>query len=149
MNIEKAKKIDAEKLTALTIRSKSYWDYSSEQMKVWKDELTISSDYIDCNEVYILKDKKAFIGYYAFIILNDKKVKLDNIFIEPKYIGKGYGKHLMNNFMNQIKLNGFEKIELDSDPNAVDFYKKFGFKVVGHLASSIKDRFLAIMTLDL
>ncbi|MDH3323686.1 MAG: GNAT family N-acetyltransferase [Flavobacteriaceae bacterium] len=149
MNIEKAKKIDAEKLTALTIRSKSYWDYSSEQMKVWKDELTISSDYIDCNEVYILKDKKAFIGYYAFIILNDKKVKLDNIFIEPKYIGKGYGKHLMNNFMNQIKLNGFEKIELDSDPNAVDFYKKFGFKVVGQLASSIKDRFLAIMTLDL
>ncbi|MFT6245466.1 MAG: hypothetical protein ACJA0U_003079 [Salibacteraceae bacterium] len=47
MIIEIASTSDAKDLTDLTIRSKSYWGYSSEQIEEWRDDLTISADYLE------------------------------------------------------------------------------------------------------
>ena len=149
MRIEKAKNIDNIEISVLTARSKAHWNYSSEQIEKWKDDLTISSEYIDKNEVYKLKEGDKLIGYYSFKEADNKKVKLDNIFIDPEFIGRGYGKILMNHFFKQVKNKEFEYIYLDSDPNAEKFYQNLGFKVVGQLESSIKNRFLPIMELEI
>ncbi len=149
MKIEKAKNIDNIELSKLTVRSKAHWNYSSEKIEKWKDDLTISAEYIDKNEVYKLKEDDRLIGYYSFQSPDSKKVKLDNIFIDPEFIGRGYGKILMNHFFKQVKNKGFENIYLDSDPNAEKFYQNLGFKVIGQLESSIKNRFLSIMELEI
>ena len=149
MKIEKAKNIDHIELSELTARSKSHWNYSSDQIEKWKDDLTISSEYIDKNEVYKLKEGDQLIGYYSFQSADYKKVKLDNIFVNPKFIGRGYGEVLMNHFFKLVKNKGFEYIYLDSDPNAEKFYQNLGFKVIGQLESSIKNRFLPIMELEI
>jgi len=145
MKIEKANRTDANKITALTIRSKDFWNYGAEQIAQWKDDLTITSEYVDKNEVFKLSIEKEIIGFYAFNSENKSTVKLNFLFIEPKFIGKGYGKILMNDFLVRIKKMEYKKITLDSDPNAVDFYKRIGFRIVGKLKSSIKDRYLPIM----
>jgi len=147
--IEKVENIEAERLTELTIRSKAYWNYGAEQIEKWRSDLTISPKYIDENEVYKLLINDELIGYYAFIDLGEKTVTLDNIFIDPKYIGKGYGKVLMEDFLDRIQKIGFKKVILKSDPNAEKFYEKLGFKVVGQSESSIKNRFLPIMELEI
>jgi N-acetylglutamate synthase-like GNAT family acetyltransferase len=149
MKIEKAKNIDNIELSELTARSKAQWNYSSEQIEKWKDDLTISAEYIDKYEVYKLKEDDKLIGYYSFQSVDYKKVKLDNIFINPEFIGRGYGKILMNHFFKKVKSKGFENIYLDSDPNAEKFYQNLGFKVIGQLESSIKNRFLPIMELKI
>ena len=150
MTIEKARKKDARILTDLTIRSKSYWDYSAEQIMSWKDDLTITTAYIDKNEVYKLTNKhNIIIGYYSYIILNNAVIKLDNLFIDPPYIGLDYGTLLMNDFLKRIKSLKFEKITLDADPNAEKFYHKFGFKTVGKLKSTVENRFLPIMEIKI
>ena len=149
MKIEKAKNIDNIKLSELTVLSKSHWNYSQEQIEKWKNDLTISPEYINKNEVYKLKEDDKLIGYYAFQLVDYKKVKLDNIFIDPEFIGRGYGKILMKHFFKQIKNKGFENIYLESDPHAKKFYQKLGFKVIGQLESSIKNRFLPIMELKI
>ena len=150
MTIEKARKKDARILTDLTIRSKSYWDYSAEQIMSWKDDLTITTAYIDKNEVYKLTNKhNIIIGYYSYIILNNAVIKLDNLFIDPPYIGLDYGTLLMNDFLKRIKSLKFEKVTLDADPNAEKFYHKFGFKTVGKLKSTVENRFLPIMEIKI
>ncbi len=149
MKIIKAKNTDSKRLTALTITSKAYWNYSSKQIQEWKEDLTISTEYITNNEVYKLIEFDVLIGYYSFYSLNKKEVVLDNIFVDPIYIGKGYGKILMNHFLETVKNLGFEKASLHSEPNAELFYAKIGFKVIGKLETSIKNRFLPIMELDL
>ncbi len=149
MKIEKAQKTDCNTLTALTIRSKSYWGYSSEQITKWKDDLTIHAEYIDQNVVYKLIKENQLIGYYSYIVQDDKKIKLDNIFLEPDFIGNGYGKLMMKHFFQQVKDEGYETIKLDSEPNAEKFYLSLGFKVIGQLESSIKNRFLPIMELKI
>lgn len=149
MKIEKAQNIDSKILTELTIRSKSHWGYSSEQITKWKDDLTIYSDYIDHHEVYKLVTANQLIGYYSYIELDDKKIKLDNMFLESIYIGKGFGKVMMNHFFQQVKDKGYETIRLDSEPFAEKFYRNLGFQVIGHLESSIPNRFLPIMELEI
>ena len=149
MKIEKAQNIDAKDLTELTINSKSYWGYSLDQIAQWKDDLTISFEYINQAEVYKLINENQLIGYYSYLELNNKKVKLDNIFLEPDFIGKGYGKVMMSHFIQHVKDKGYERIHLESEPNTEKFYQNLGFKVIDRLESSIKNRFLPIMELEI
>lgn len=147
--IIKAKKPDASILTELTIRSKSYWEYGQEQIEAWRPELTITEKYISENQVYKLVIDNLLIGFYAYQAETKTDIKLNFLFVDPKFIGKGYGKILMTDFLKRIKKSGFVKVTLDADPNAKKFYIAFGFHVIGKLKTAIPNRFLPIMELKL
>lgn len=138
-------KSDSKRLTEITFQSKAHWGYAPMQMEQWREELTISHSYIDENEVYKLVVEQEIVAYYAYIALDDALVELDNMFVLPNYIGKGYGSYLMNDFTKRVKAAGFKTIRLYSEPHAEKFYDKLGFMIVGQKSSSIKDRFLPIM----
>ncbi|MBC5836198.1 GNAT family N-acetyltransferase [Flavobacterium sp. F372] len=140
---------DDEILTEITKKSKAYWGYSDEQMESWSDLLTITKNYIETNNVYKLLVDNLPIGYYSYIYLSEKEVKLDNLFVLPDYIGSGFGKLLMNDFLNRVKNSDRKKITLDSEPNAEKFYEYFGFIKVGQIETAIKDRYLPIMELKI
>lgn len=149
MEIKKASIGDNEILTEITKKSKAYWGYSEEQILKWNNNLTVSKDYIETNSVFKLVNGNEIIGYYSYIIKEKKNVLLDNLFILPEYIGKGFGKYLMCDFLLRMKEEKFEKITLDSEPNAEDFYLKFGFEKIGEFETSIKNRFMPIMEMHL
>jgi len=149
MKIVGATKNDARALTELTIRSKAYWNYGAEQIKAWMDELTITEKYIEDNEVYKGIENGLLIGFYAFAPDSRSNLKLNYLFVDPKFIGRGYGKILLIDFLKRIEISGFDRVILDADPHAEEFYAKHGFQVVGQLESSIKNRFLPIMARDI
>ena len=140
---------DNELLTTITKMSKAYWGFSDEILQEWEHLLTITKDYIEKNKVYKLLQNDQIIGYYSYFSTDENTIKLDNIFILPEFIGKGFGKILMNDFLKNIKQLGINKVTLDSEPNAEKFYKTFGFETIGQLESSIKDRYLPIMELQI
>jgi ribosomal protein S18 acetylase RimI-like enzyme len=140
---------DAKILTDITKKSKAYWGYSDEQMEMWSDVLTITKKYIEANYVYKILVDHLTVGYYSYTILDENEVKLDNLFVLPDYIGNGFGKLLMNDFINRIKSGERKKIVLDSEPNAEKFYENFGFIKVGQIETAIKSRYLPIMELKL
>ncbi|WP_264564958.1 GNAT family N-acetyltransferase [Flavobacterium sp. N3904] len=149
MKIEKANSNDNEILTEITKRSKAYWGYSEEQILQWNDNLTISKDYIETNFTFKLVSDTKVIGYYSYVIEGEKNVKLDNLFLLPEYIGKGFGKYLVDDFLKRMRNENFEKILLDSEPYAEAFYLKFGFKKIGEFETSIKNRFMPILEMNL
>ena len=149
MTIEKASITDNEILTEITKKSKAYWGYSAEQIQKWDKNLTISQDYIRDNSTFKLVDNNVIIGYYSYVFENEKVVKLDNLFILPEHIGRGFGKYLLLDFLNRMKEEKTEKITLDSEPNAEEFYAKMGFVKIGEFETSIKNRFMPIMEMKL
>jgi N-acetylglutamate synthase-like GNAT family acetyltransferase len=149
MEILKADIEDNEILTSITKKSKAYWGFSEDILKEWEYLLTITKDYIKNNKVYKLVQNEQIIGYYSYFSTDENTIKLDNIFILPEFIGKGFGKILMNDFLKNIKQLGINKITLDAEPNAEKFYMTFGFETIGQLESSIKDRYLPIMELQI
>lgn len=149
MKVEKANRTDANAITELTIRSKDHWGYGKDQMEEWRAELTITPEYIDKNQVFKVTKEEQLVGFYAYQASNSTAVKLNFLFVEPDFIGKGYGKILMKDFLKRMETEEYESITLDADPNAERFYRSFGFDIIGKLKTSIKDRFLPIMELKL
>ncbi|TDW44345.1 putative N-acetyltransferase YhbS [Flavobacterium sp. 270] len=149
MNIQKAKPEDHIRLTEITKKSKAFWGYSEEQILAWDIQLTITSAYIQNNPVFNLVEDNKIMGYYSYIIEENNQVKLDNLFLLPEYIGKGLGIYLMNDFLQRMRNEKCKKIILDSEPNTEQFYQKLGFKKVGEFETSIKNRFMPIMEMNL
>lgn len=149
MKIERATINDNEILTEITKKSKAFWGYSEEQMLKWDDDLTISRAYIESNHTFKLLIDDNVIGYYAYSIKEEGIVKLDNLFVLPEYIGKGFGKYLTGDFLKRMRDQEIKKIILDSEPNATEFYLKMGFEKIGEFETSIKNRFMPIMEMTL
>ena len=145
MEIKKAVIKDTQELTELTMRSKSYWGYSQQQMQAWEGDLTVSENEITHEEVYKLVHEEKIIGYYSFYKKNDAELKLERVFVDPQFIRCGLGKRLIIDFFKRVEKTKFERIIVDADPNAEKFYSRLGFKVVGKLESSIENRYLPIM----
>ena len=136
-------------LSQLTKLSKAYWGYSAAQITAWSEDLTISEAYITNNWVYKYVENRQIIGYYALVRQQKKTMLLDNLFILPAEIGKGYGSLLLAAAIVAAKAQGATSIMLHADPHATAFYEKKGFEVVGQLPTSIANRFLPIMAIDL
>ena len=149
MTIKEAIPNDQKILTEITKKSKAYWGYSDEQIKIWSEFLTVSKEYVETKSVYNLIVDDKIIGYYSFFHESENTIKLDNLFVLPDFIGKGFGKMLLNDFFIRLKNIDVEKVILNSEPNAEEFYTKFGFVKVGQIENSIKDRYLPIMELKI
>jgi predicted GNAT family acetyltransferase len=118
MTIQKAIPHDHKLLTEITKKSKAYWGYSDEQIEIWSELLTVTKEYIETKSVYNLIVDNKIIGYYSFFHESENTIKLDNLFVLPNFIGKGFGKILMNDFLVRMKNSDAQKVILNSEPNA-------------------------------
>ena len=118
-------------------------------MENWSELLTITKSYIETSSVYKLLVDNLTIGYYSYVHLNKNEVELDNLFVLPNYIGSGFGKLLLNDFLNRIRHTEIKKVILESEPNTEKFYDSFGFIKIGQKETTIKDRYLPIMELKM
>ncbi len=149
MKIEKAKTDDHLILSEIAYQGKAFWGYEAEQLEKWKEDLTISKQYIENNETYKLVVNGTIIGFFSLLNIENDILKLDHLFMYPKYIGQGYGQILLKQCIETAKDMKAKKIILDADPNAEKFYGRFGFKMYNQLESSIKNRFLPQMELTI
>ncbi|WP_091177029.1 GNAT family N-acetyltransferase [Paenibacillus sp. 1_12] len=81
---------------------------------------------------YFNKDNKGY-GY-----INDETPEL-GMGIRAEYRGKGLGTELLTTLIKQSRINGIKTISLSVDPNnrAMELYKRFGFREVGMVETSI------------
>lgn len=149
MKIIRSKKTDSEKLTEIAKKAKAFWGYSEELIKLWENDLTITENYIKKSKTYHIEKDETIIGFYSFFEQEPKVVCLDNVFIKPDYIGKGFGRILMEDFFKKIKKTEYDRVVLNSDPNAVSFYEKFGFGTLMLEPAKIEGRFLPVMIKNL
>jgi len=136
---------DADTLTDLAFRSKAYWGYDKTFMENCRAELTYSADDFPVKYFGVLEDPM-ILGFYALEIHTKEKIEICALFVEPKYIDKGYGKALMNHAKIQAKVFGAKELFVQSDPNAETFYLAMGGIKDGEKESqSIPGRMLPLL----
>ena len=114
--------------------SKRYWGYPESSIREWENELTITKEFIQANQVFEIVKSKKTVGFYA---LDDKDegMSIEHFWILPEYIGNGLGTKL---FQHAVKIAGSMNakwLEIVSDPNAEGFYSKMGAKRIGDLVT--------------
>lgn len=137
MEIRRVHPLEAEQLTSIAQESKRYWKYPEESLAAWADALTITPDFIFWNEVFAAVDADAMLGFYA-LSSKRRKFNLEHLWIRPAHIGEGVGSRLLKHAVDFAVESRAEIIEIVSDPNAEDFYRKMGARRVGEEITRIE-----------
>lgn len=152
LTIRPARPADAPLLSALAMRSKAYWGYSQEFMHAVQAELTYTCQQIESLHlrVFVLERNGQVIGFHALKQLPLPDIELDALFVAPEFIGKGFGRQLLEHAKQVATELGAGRMIIHGDPNAESFYLAAGGVLTGRRESlSIPGRFLPTFAIEL
>jgi GNAT superfamily N-acetyltransferase len=157
--IRSAKPTEHNILTDISFSAKGYWQYPIEYFDIWKDELTITPQYISENIVFVAERDHVIVGYISIVdikndflagtILVTKGHWLEHLFILPQFMYQGIGSALMQHAREYCLENGIQRLRIFSDPHAKGFYDKQGAVYLGESLSSIEGRTVSVYELRL
>ncbi len=85
-------------------------------------------------EIYLMTVKSSFVGFLEIDYRSLKEIKIVHLGLIESYIGKGYGKILLNFAIDKAEKIGITPLILQTNsldhPNALMFYQKNGFQVI-------------------
>ncbi|MFE2495764.1 GNAT family N-acetyltransferase [Streptomyces scopuliridis] len=131
MRIRQARPDEARALSALVLRSKAHWGYDEAFLAACRDELTISADEMTARRLVVAEDESS--GEALGVASLEGRAPdgtLGLLFVEPRVIGLGIGRALYAHVLDTARELGFERLTIDSDPHAVDFYRALGARSV-------------------
>ncbi|MER8071905.1 GNAT family N-acetyltransferase [Streptomyces sp. NPDC094034] len=131
MRIREARPGEARALSALVLRSKAYWGYDEAFLAACRAELTISASEMTERRLVVAED--AMSGEALGVASLEGPAPngaLGLLFVEPRVIGRGIGRALFAHVLDTARALGFERLTIDSDPHAVDFYRALGARPV-------------------
>ena len=148
--IRRAKTEEAPSLTDIALAAKRHWGYPESWMEAWREDLTVTAEFIERNEVFAAVANDNPIGFYA-LVKSAGRMELDHLWILPEWIGKGVGRKLLIHALDRASAIGARQIEIVSDPNAEGFYRKLGAKEIGQVISTIEgqERRLPRLAIDI
>ena len=154
-HIRKATSDEAEVLTQIAHDAKRYWGYPESWLERWKDDLTLTAEFISGNEVYVVETDPdgpsesaslptgeaaragaGIAGFYA-IAMSGEKAELEHMWVRPERIGSGCGKELMMHALETAAFLNAAALEISADPNAEGFYKRMGAIRIGEIHSEV------------
>ena len=139
MTIRSAAPAEASTLTTIALDAKRYWGYPEHWIKHWESDLTISSDFIRDNHVYVAEENGEIRGFYALCVAGDK-AELEHMWVKPAVIGTGVGKEMFLDAMERAAKLNVDAVEISSDPNAAEFYKRMGATQIGEVDAPVDDQ---------
>ncbi|MBL7671441.1 MAG: GNAT family N-acetyltransferase [Bdellovibrionaceae bacterium] len=128
-------------LSGLAVRSKSYWPYPPDYLEKCYNVLKVTSEDIRNWPVGVSELNGEIIGFFALKTVSDEN-RLDHLWIDPRFVGKGVGKSLFKEAVLAAKRIGWSQFRIASDPYAEPFYLKMGAKNVGSVQSNIRPNLL-------
>ncbi len=137
IQIRRAKPDEATALTEIAHAAKRHWGYPEGWIEHWKDDLTITPDFIATHEMYVAIIGKEIAGCCA-LVLRDSLAELEHMWIQPAHMGNGVGRALFNQVVERAGIHDAKVVELSADPNAEGFYERMGAKRIGEVRSEIE-----------
>src|SRR5215510_962926 len=130
IQIRRAMPSEAESLTSLAHAAKRHWNYPEKWIEHWKADLTISSEFIHNNDVYVALIDGVVAGCCALVI-SESLAELEHMWIDPQQMGQGVGRALFEHTIQRARQLGLSELELSADPNAEGFYNRMGAVRIG------------------
>jgi len=153
-NIRIALPGEAEILTEIAFAAKRTWKYPESYFEIWKDELTITNEYINNNIVFVAETDNQVVGFYSIVVIQKdfmagnvlvkKGFWMEHLFINPSFQKRGIGRMLMEHALNYCEENWIDELKIFVDPHAAGFYEKMGATFIENSPSSIEGRAIPV-----
>jgi GNAT superfamily N-acetyltransferase len=139
VQIRRARPDEATVLTEIAHAAKRHWGYPENWIAEWKPDLTITSEFITQNEMYVAMNGDEIVGCCA-IVFNESFAELEHVWIRPEHMGAGVGRALFLHVRARAAHFEMPTLELSADPNAEGFYERMGATRIGEVRSEIEGR---------
>jgi GNAT superfamily N-acetyltransferase len=147
--IRRARPDDAAALRGLAHRSKAYWPYGPEFLEAVRPLLQLDARDVETSEVWVLEVDERMAGWLR-ITLHGARAELEDLWLEPAYIGSGLGRVLFEHAIRVADAHGARQLEWDAEPYAEGFYRAMGGEEIGRSPSAaVEGRTLPRMRLAL
>lgn len=133
----RARADEAATLSELAFRSKSHWGYDAVFIEACRSELTLTPEFLATAEVYLLEVRGRPLGFYSLVKWNSD-IELGHFFVDPTHIGNGVGRELWRHAVDRARSLGYERLLVQSDPNAEGFYLRLGAERIGEVPSRVQ-----------
>jgi GNAT superfamily N-acetyltransferase len=150
VQITRANPPDAPALSAIAWAAKGHWGYPAHWMEQWRDQLTITPEFIAANETFGAVSNRRIIAFHA-LLETAEGLRLEHLWVLPEKMGQGIGRTLFAHAAERAAARGARSLTIEADPNAEPFYRHLGAVRSGVLASEIDGhrRELPLLTFDL
>jgi len=140
---------ELEELSALAIRSKSYWGYDAAFLEACREELTITASRVVEERIRVAEMECKVVGFTALKV-GRRRAELMDLFVDPDMIGQGIGRLLWQDAVTGARDSGAKSLRIEADPHAEEWYMARGAERVGQVTSgSIPGRFLPLLRYEL
>jgi GNAT superfamily N-acetyltransferase len=139
---------EGERLRKIAIAAKGSWGYDLDRVRGWAAMGDFSPAGLGKKDFYIAAVEGRVIGWAAAIGQGDVWW-LDDLWIEPEWMGKGIGSRLFRHAAEGGRRAGAVRMEWEAEPNALGFYEKMGGRYLRDSEAGVWGRVNAVMGLDL
>jgi GNAT superfamily N-acetyltransferase len=149
LTIRPGKSTDAFELSNLALKAKAYWPYDEKFISDCANDLQLSPERAGGGLIFVGEEGGAIVGFYGFGT-DVTSPEMTHLFVDPKKIGKGFGKLLWNDAKVFARSRGWKAFQILADPYAAEkFYLPMGCQRIGEVASSVRpDRKLPLLRFD-
>jgi GNAT superfamily N-acetyltransferase len=148
ITLRRAHPTEAEGLTELVLSSKRTWGYPETWIELWRDDLTLTPEFIERSETHVAERGGRFAGVFA-VVVSAPSSELEHLWIHPEEMGRGLGRQLFLRAARIARRRGARSMIIVSDPHAEAFYLHLGARRVGSVPSKPAGRELPKLVLDL
>jgi GNAT superfamily N-acetyltransferase len=135
--VRRARPEEAAALSELALRSKAHWGYEAKFLEACREELTVRPESIDAGQVWVLEHDGRLVAFYTLVRWNSD-IELGHLFVDPTAIGGGAGRALWEDAVDRATELGYDRLLIQSDPNAEGFYVSMGAERIGDVPSQAR-----------
>ena len=148
ISIRPARPQEGDRLREIAVAAKAHWGYDEDWVRGWAAQGDFSQEALAARPVLVADLGGRAIGFATLIAQGDVCV-LDDLWIDPDWIGRGIGTRLFEACAERARDLGARRLEWEAEPNAVGFYQRMGGRYLRESAPTELGRTIPVMGLEL
>lgn len=115
----------------------AYWPHDAAYLAEANRLLTLGAEDLACDEAWLVERDGTPVGYYRLTLHGDL-AEIEELFLEPEWIGHGIGRKLFEHAVASARRGGCTGLEWETDADAAGFYLAMGGREIGTRPSGIE-----------
>ena len=125
-------------LEHLQERASMIWDDDRVFLLANPGIIVLPDEQVRKGQVRVAADGDTFLGFSAILALGAEAVELDGLFVDPDHMRRGIGAALVADVAARARAGGATRLEVTANTNALAFYRREGFVIVGEVMTTFR-----------
>ena len=132
----------------IAVEAKAHWGYDRALVEEWALGGDFDPESLRKRLLYVAESDGRPVGWAA-LIPRGEVGWLEDLWVEPAWIGQGVGRALFEHVAAEARQRGARRLEWEAEPNAQGFYEHLGATYVRDSEETEWGRVLEVLGVDL